>query len=92
MLERNLFRWRMVLIAREYKAVFVGENGQITVQGERVLADIRDFCHVSAPTIFDPDALVMARREGRREAGLRIIRMLGLDEDQVQKLMEVDDE
>lgn len=74
-----------------YNWLFRGENGELRIVGEHVLADLRDFCGVSRPTIFDPDPLIMARREGRREVFVRITNLLNLDEAIVQKLMELDD-
>jgi hypothetical protein len=89
---KNLFRQRMVNAAREYKALCFGDNGKLKRSAEHVLADLRAFCKASDPTIFSTDALLMARREGRREVFVRIQRMLNLDESEVQKLMEIDDE
>lgn len=90
-LSLNPLRVRAILMSREYKALFFGENGEIKMSGHRVLADLRDFTHLTAATIFSSDALEMARREGRREVGVRIMNYLNLDEEAVQKLMELDD-
>ena len=103
-LEVNKQRFRAVLLSRSYKflfgalvpmrrlypALFRGENGDLHNVSEHVLADLRDFCGASRPTIFDPDPLIMARREGRREVFVRIVNMLNLDEAKVQQLMELD--
>lgn len=88
---KNALRLRSLLLSRDYKRVFLVDNGPVARAAEHVLADLRSFCHVERPTIFDKDPLVMARREGRRETFVRIQRMLNLDEQQVQKLMEIDD-
>lgn len=75
-----------------YRWMFRGENGELRRSGEMVLSDLRDFCFAGPQdTIFDPDPLVMARREGRREVFLRIQYFLNLDEKTVQQLMEIDD-
>jgi hypothetical protein len=87
---RNIFRLRMVNVAREYKTLFFGDNGKMKQSGEHVLADLRSFCKADQPTIFNKEPMLMARREGRREVFVRIQRMLNLDESQVQKLMEID--
>lgn len=87
----NLLRLRAVLKSRHYKDLFRGDNGQLKRSAERVVADLRGFCHAGAPTIFHTDPLVMARREGRREVFVRIINFLNLDEATVQQLMELDD-
>lgn len=88
---KNQFRRAMINIAREYKTLCFGENGDLKRSAEHVLADLRAFCKADAPTIFSTDPLLLARREGRREVFVRIQRMLNLDESEVQKLMEIDD-
>lgn len=88
--ERNRVRWILVRLSRCYKGLFFGENGQLRQDGERVLADLRRFCHAGSATIFSTEALEMARREGRREVFVRLTNMLNLDEDQVSKLMEAE--
>lgn len=103
-LEVNRRRYAAILLSRSYKDLFLslvparrlyrslfrGDNGGMHTVGEHVLADLRDFCGASRPTIFDTDPLIMARREGRREVFVRIVNMLNLDENAVQKLMELD--
>ena len=101
----NRARYRAILLSRAYKDLlagviprgriynwlFRGENGDLRRVGEHVLADLRTFCLLDEPTIFEPDPMIMARREGRREVGLRIMHMLNLDEQAVQQLMRLDD-
>jgi hypothetical protein len=58
--------------------------------GEAALADLRDYCFADS-SAFDPDPIIMARRQGRRDVWLRITKYLNLDEAQVQQLMEIDD-
>lgn len=82
-------RWRPHVTAPFWRWAFLGEEGQLHRVGEVILADLRDFC-TSTP-LFSPDALVMARRAGRREVFERIVNYLNLDEAQVQKIMELDD-
>lgn len=86
----NLLRVRSVLLSRHYKGLVYGDNGELRRDAERVLADLREFCGVSRATIFDPEPLIMARREGRREVFVRIQNFLNLDEKTVQQLMELD--
>jgi hypothetical protein len=88
-LARNMLRRMAILRARSYRAVFAPE-GVIDSDREIVLADLRDFCFANQTT-FHADALVAARRQGRREAWLRISQHLNLDEERVQKLVELDD-
>jgi hypothetical protein len=87
--ELNPLRWRAILQARAFKDIFTS-HGEIGRSGEAVLADLREFCFAGKST-FDRDPQVMARREGRREVFLRIKDFLNLDEDAVQKMMEIDD-
>lgn len=67
-------RLRAMLLSRDYKRVFLIEGGKVGTAAEHVLADLRSFCHVERPTIFDKDPLVMARREGRRETFVSTLR------------------
>lgn len=74
-----------------WRALFIGQDGQVHRSGEILLADLREFAFGGGRTVFSNDPLVMARREGRREVFVRIVNYLNLDEAVVQKLMEVDD-
>jgi hypothetical protein len=85
----NMMRQLAVLRARSYRAVFAPE-GVIDRDREIVLADLRDFCRAGTTT-FSNDPYVAARLAGRREAWLRIQQHLNLDEEKVQKLVELDD-
>jgi hypothetical protein len=86
----NRLRWRAVSSSRSFKSVFVTEEGPLRRAAEHVLADLREYCFART-SAFDPDPIIMARREGRRDVWLRISNYLNLDEAQVQKLMENDD-
>jgi hypothetical protein len=74
--------WRVVL--------FGDDAAKLRMASEHVLADLRDFTF-AASSAFDPDPLIMARRQGRRDVWLRITNYLTLDEETVRKLMEIDD-
>ncbi len=104
--ETNRARFRAVLISRAVKELFwgliprrrlwrwlfFGEDGTVLRRpGEILLADLREFAFLDGRSIFHTDPLMMARREGRREVGMRILNYLNLDENVVQKLMELDD-
>lgn len=86
----NRIRMLFVLKSRDYKGLFFGENGDLRREGERVLADLRRFCRADHATIFSTEPLEMARREGRREVFVRLTKMLNLDENAVQQLMEAE--
>lgn len=85
----NALRRMAILRARSYRAVFMPE-GAMTRDHEIVLADLRDHCFAVKST-FHADPYEAAQRQGRREAWLRISQHLNLDEEQVQKLVEIDD-
>lgn len=82
---RRMAMWR----ARSYRAVFQPE-GVIDRDREIVLADLRDFCCANRTT-FSTDPHEASRLQGRREAWLRIVQHLTLDEAAIIKLVEVDD-
>jgi hypothetical protein len=88
---RDLF-WTLPLPTRAiWRWLFLTEGGAtVRRSGERALADLAEFCFAKKST-FDSDPLVMARRNGRRDVWLRITNYLNLDEDAVQKIMEIDD-
>jgi hypothetical protein len=58
---------------------------------EIVLADLRDQAFATKST-FHADPYEHAKRVGRREMWLRISQHLNLDEERVQKLVELDDD
>ena len=89
--------WLAIVVARParwtalaYRLVFTVDGSQRRIAAEHVLADLRDFTFART-SAFDPDPIIMARRQGRRDVWLRISNYLNLDEAQVQKLMEIDD-
>lgn len=68
--------------ARAYKNTFNG------VEGRRVLADLRNFCHATKPTANVDNVNATFVAEGRREVWLRIQTLLKLDEDEIYQLIE----
>lgn len=58
--------------------------------GERVLADLKHFCYVDRPTLdpANPDPILTAHKEGRRETWLRINTFLQLPDDVLNRLSE----
>lgn len=75
-----------------YRALFCGEDGNLSPYGQRVLEDLARFCRVTRSTAvvspvsrnIDPYAMAMA--EGRREVYLRISEAINMD---VSKLMDL---
>lgn len=69
---------------KAYAEVFKDKNG------ERVLADLKRFCHGDSPTFVknDPNGREQAYREGRREVWLRIIKYLNLTPAEIEALQE----
>lgn len=72
-----------------YVRVFMSD-GAVRHHARAVLADLRDYCFATT-SAFDPDPIIMARRQGRRDVWLRIQNYLNLDEQTVQLFMEIDD-
>lgn len=64
---------RLNRLSKAYKRVFETDGG------EQVLADLAAFCGAKK-SVFNTDALEMARAEGRREVWLRIQAQLNLNE------------
>ncbi len=84
MIEKLLARIRKRKYA--YRRMFLAESGQLSPDGEIVLADLKKFCRATASTVVvspvsrsvDPIATAMA--EGRREVWLRIMAHLHLED------------
>lgn len=64
----------------DYRAAFG------TQQGERVLADLAEFCHARQPT-FHPDPHIAAFNEGARRVFLRIMGFLNMSEAELDRLI-----
>lgn len=73
-----------------YRIVFTADGETLRLAANHVLADLRDYAFARS-SAFDPDPIIMARRQGRRDVWLRISNYLNLDEATVQQLMEIDD-
>lgn len=73
------------------RAMFLGPDGKPHRAGEIVLAEIRRIGGLDRMSSFDPDPVVMAYREGKRSVVRQLIHLLNLDENEVQKMMELDD-
>jgi len=73
----------MTLIRRRaYRATFN------SIEGRKVLADLRRFCRASVPTADVNNTNVTFLLEGRREVFLRIISHMNLTEDDIFELVE----
>jgi hypothetical protein len=83
-----------------YRRMFLGENGELTADGEAVLADLAKFCKATSSTaVVSPisqkvDPVASALAEGRREVWLRIMAHLHIDDRVIFNLnqSEADDE
>lgn len=72
--------------------LFLGEDGRVHRAGEIVLAELRRLSGLNhRKSIFDPDPVTMAFREGKRTMLLELVSYLNLDEITVRKMMELDD-
>lgn len=89
-------RW-LVTRARCYKACFQDAKGALTYEGNRALADIRQFAKLEEHSFMRDlqgriDPIGMARIEGRRELARHIFHHLNLDETKIRSLVEVQHE
>lgn len=77
---------------RAYQACFLTPAGALTEPGERVLADLKQFCRGKHTTaVYSPlsgriDVIGMAMMEGRREVWNKLIEAIYLDEKTIQNL------
>lgn len=77
--------------ARHYKALFQDEDGELSVHGRKVLADLDRFCRGNA-SAFHADPRIHALLEGRREVLLRLLHFLNIDSATIAPFVEVIDE
>ncbi len=77
--------------AMHYRACFTGDDGKVSLHGEKMLADLTRFCRGNA-SAFDPDPRIHALLEGRREVLLRILNFLNVDSAELARFVEVQDE
>ena len=77
--------------ARHYRALFLDEDGSISVHGQKVLADLNRFCRGNS-SAFHADPRVHALLEGRREVLLRLLTFLKIDSATIAQFVEVIDE
>lgn len=77
--------------AMHFRACFNGEDGKLSIHGEKMLADLNRFCRGNA-SAFDPDPRIHALLEGRREVLLRILAFLNVDSAELARFVEVRDE
>lgn len=77
--------------ARHYRALFMDEDGDLSIHGQKVLADLGRFCRANSST-FHPDARTHALLEGRREVILRLLSFLKIDSATIAQFVEVIDE
>lgn len=84
-------RMANALRARHYRALFLDDDGEVSLHGRKVLADLGRFCRADAST-FHADPRIHALLEGRREVLLRLINFLKIDSATIAKYVEVIDE
>lgn len=66
-----------------------GPSGAFSPAQQIVLAELKRFCHADTST-FDPDPRVHAYREGRREVWLRVQSIMGLTDEQIAAVKEIE--
>lgn len=74
-----------------YQRLFMDDDGTPSIDGQKVLADLRKFCRGDRST-FDADPRIHALLEGRREVFLRILAMLDMPSEATKDFLEVSDE
>lgn len=74
-----------------YQRLFIDDDGAPSIDGEKVLADLRKFCRGDQST-FHQDPRIHALLEGRREVFLRILAMLNMPSEATNSFLEVSDE
>ena len=81
-----------------YKRCFLGDDGQLTRDGEIVLADLEKFCRLYKSTTMvsritqQTDVPATFQAEGRREVILRILSHLYIDDKSLMRLQEASTE
>lgn len=65
-----------------FKEVFSSPNGK------EVLKKILNYCGLLRTSYVQGDSLATARNEGRREVGLEIVRILKMNEDQINHFVD----
>lgn len=82
-------RWLKIRITsrrQAYRTLFLGEDGFLNPSAEIVLKDLAKFCRahqstaVRSPITGAVDPIASARADGRREAWLRMLEHLHLDD------------
>lgn len=82
---------------RAYRRLFLGDDGKLTPDAEIVLADLARFCKLHRPTtIVSPvsrqtDVPASFQAEGRREVMLRLLGHLHVDDADLVRMTERND-
>lgn len=95
----SLTSWalRTLNLANAYRKTFLADDGRLSKHGEMVMADLAKFCRAHEPTTrVSPvtrtiDPLAMAQAEGRREAYLRILWHLKINDADLLNIREEQD-
>jgi len=78
---KNLLRSRK----QDYKNLFLGGDGELSVSGDRVLQDLSKFCHANESAFVKDERLTLVLL-GRQEVFTRIQHHLNLDDAAMMKL------
>jgi len=74
----------MLKVKQAYKALFIGDNGELNEHAKLIMEDLASFCRAHSSTaVMSPatkciDPLASMLAEGRREAYMRIDQMVHL--------------
>lgn len=72
-----------------WRRLLRSDDGNLNEAAKIVLSDLRTFCNGTRSN-FRPDALEMARMEGRREVFMRVMTFLNVDYSAIYDLEEED--
>lgn len=77
---------KSLIQTQRYSQVFT------TPEGQYVLNDLMQVCHMLSPTHVTGDAHETAFREGKRNVVLRILQILGTDSEKLKEMINEGDE
>ena len=67
---------------RAYRVAFTSPDGK-----KHILPDLLEFTGVLSPALANPDPMIQARAQGRRDVGLHILENLTLEPDELYAIL-----
>jgi hypothetical protein len=95
---RNAIIYRLMGVRRAWQQAFLSDDGTLNDNGKRAMKDLAHFCYANRSCIkmspksgtIDPIATAIA--EARREVFLRITQAMNLEEKELQRLINQQEE